>query len=61
MMGPLNMTARGITREDIAAALVTLRDRPRTVHRHVVHPRSEGWTICADCFQPLFIVRESLG
>lgn len=34
-------------------------DPPRicgVTHPHVVHPRAEGWTLCANCFGPVFVV-----
>lgn len=48
-------TAVPITVDMLKAAFQKIEDRDYQVYPHVVHPKDEGWAICANCFQPVFV------
>lgn len=51
------MSGPTLTEADLRAAMEELLNRPIQVCSHVVHPKATGWTICANCFQPVEVER----
>lgn len=52
-------TAPPLTREFITAAIQKVIDAPMRVcgatEPHIVHPKANGWTICANCLAAVFV------
>lgn len=48
-------SAEPITREMVEQMMERELQHEPQPHIHIVHPRADGWTICANCFQPLYI------
>ena len=54
--------AKAITREDIERAMKAIQEAPVTIcgvtHPHLVHPKAEGWTGCANLCGGYFYVEQ---
>lgn len=56
-----NIASTTLTYDDIRAAVEKLYEQHWVPCAHVVHPQAEGWTTCAMCFEPMFIIRDEEG